>query len=108
MSGTGERAEPQPAEPREEARLWRTAAAIMAFDVDGGGSLTFRHTSGQTGRLSAEDNLNGRMRLVDARSAEINAYDSIEALMRDGWSLFEDIADHSSLNGDPRSVPATK
>lgn len=91
MSGTGERAEPPPTELGEEARLWRTAAAIMAFDVDGSGALAFRHTSGQTGMLSAEDNLNGRMHLVDPHSGEISAYDSVAALVEGGWSLCEDV-----------------
>ncbi|MHC2088744.1 hypothetical protein [Methylobacterium sp. CM6244] len=89
MSGTGERAKPQPTEQGEEARLWGTTAAIMAFDVDGGGSLAFKHTSGQIGTLSAEDNLNGRMRLVSEQFGEVSAYDSVEALVRDGWSLDE-------------------
>lgn len=73
----------------EDAALWRTAAAIMAFDVEGGSTLAFRHASGQVGTLSAEDNLNGRMRLVDERSGEVSAYDSVDALVRDGWSLCE-------------------
>lgn len=89
MSRIGERAKLQPTEQGEEARLWRTAAAIMAFDVDGSGSLAFRHASGQIGTLSAEDNLNGRMRLVSERSGEVSTYDSVEALVRDGWSLYE-------------------
>lgn len=91
MSVTGERAEPQRTELGEVARLWRTATAIMTFDVDGSGALVFRHTSGQTGMLSAEDNLNGRMRLVDPQSGEISGYDSVAALVKDGWSLCEDV-----------------
>ncbi|MCP1550203.1 MULTISPECIES: hypothetical protein [Methylorubrum] len=78
-----------PLDVSENADLWRTAAAIMAFDIDGGGALAFRHASGQVGTLSAEDNLNGRMRLVDERSGEISTYDSVNALIRDGWSLCE-------------------
>lgn len=92
MSEADEQPDPYSTKSSEEARLWRTAAAIMAFDVDGGGALAFRHASGQVGTLSAEDNLNGRMRLVDARSGEISAYDSIAALVGDGWSLFEDVS----------------
>ncbi|KQT96085.1 hypothetical protein ASG60_20610 [Methylobacterium sp. Leaf469] len=61
----------------------------MAFDIDGDGSLAFRHASGLIGTLSAEDNLNGRMRLVSERAGEVSAYDSVEALVRDGWSLYE-------------------
>lgn len=89
MSKSDEQVGLSPLDVSEHPHLWRTAAAIMAFDVEGGGALAFRHASGQIGTLSAEDNLNGRMRLVDEGSGEVSAYDSVDALVRDGWSICE-------------------
>jgi hypothetical protein len=76
--------------PTDEAHIWHVASAITSFDIDGG-ALVFRHTSGQTGAPSAEDDLAGRMRLVDERSGEISAHGSIEAFVRDGWPPRDDV-----------------
>jgi hypothetical protein len=82
----------------EDVDLWPVTAAIMAFDVDWGGSLAFRHTTGQTSSLSAADNLNGRMRLVDERTGEISTYQSIEAFVLDGWSVANSAASNAGVS----------
>lgn len=61
--------------------VWHTAIGIMTFDVDGGGALRFVHADGQTGSITAEDLLEGRLRVVDERTREIGLYESVEALV---------------------------
>lgn len=66
------------------ASVWKVAAAILCFDVDGEGELLLKHTNGHTGSLSAHDILNGRMRVVDPRAGETIEHASIECLVLDG------------------------
>ncbi|MFB0492124.1 hypothetical protein ABIE45_004710 [Methylobacterium sp. OAE515] len=68
-----------------EDAIWKTAAAVMAFDVDGVTELRLKHANGQRGVISSEDILNGVMRVIDRRTLEISIYESVEAMVLDGW-----------------------
>lgn len=65
--------------------IWKTAAAVMAFDVDGVTELRLKHSNGQRGVISSEDILEGVMRVIDRRTLEVSIYDSVEAMVLDGW-----------------------
>lgn len=68
-----------------DGAIWRTAAAVMAVDVDGVTELRLKHANGQEGVLSAEDILEGHMRVIDRSTLEVSIYESVEAMVSDGW-----------------------
>lgn len=65
----------------------RTFAAMINIDVVGADALQLRHANGQLGLLTADDILDGRLRVADARTRETVTYEHIEAMVVAGWSV---------------------
>lgn len=64
-----------------------TFAAMINVDVVGADALHLRHTNGQLGLLTADDILDGCLRVVDPRTRETVTYEHIEDMVVAGWSV---------------------
>ena len=65
----------------------RIFAALINVDVVGDEALHLEHRNGQRGLMTADDILDGCLRVVDARTREVSTYEHIAALIAAGWSV---------------------